>query len=72
MRNLFENAKWLTVARSGEAVPHQPQELAVKGSQKKVRDPTTGKEVVIEDVNREMIKNVEDPVVRLPVAVQLW
>ena len=47
----------------GEAVPHHEQELAVKGSQKKVKDPTTGRDIVIEDVNKETMENAKNPVV---------
>ena len=53
--------------QDGEAVPHQEQQLAVKGSQKKVTDPTTGREVVIEDVNQETMNNAKNPVVSLSV-----
>ena len=48
----------------GDAVPHKPTKGGVKGTQKKVTDPTTGREVVIEDVNEDMIKEVQDPHVR--------
>ena len=49
--------------QNGEAVPHKEQELAVKGSQKKVKDPTTGREVVIEDVNDQTMETAKNPVV---------
>lgn len=60
--------------QDGDAVEHQEQELAVKGSQKKVKDPTTGREVVIEDVNQNTMENVKNPMVclsatwRVPIA----
>lgn len=43
---------------------HQPFEMGVKGTQKKVTDPTTGREVVIEDVNEETMENVKNPMVK--------
>ena len=51
---------------AGEAKPHQPTDAGVKGTQKTVTDPTTGKQVTIEDVNDEMIKNVENPMLSVP------
>lgn len=37
----------------GSAVkPHEADEYTVKGTQKRVTDPTTGREVVIEDINK--------------------
>lgn len=51
----------------GEDVkPHQNKEMAVKGSQKRVKDPTTGREVVIEDVNDETMDNVKNPTISVP------
>jgi hypothetical protein len=43
-------------------VPHQNAPKAKKG-QKTVTDPVTGKEVVIEDANKDMLKQVENPIV---------
>lgn len=40
-------------------VPHQNEKRAPKG--KTVTDPVTGNEVVIENVNKEFMKNVDDP-----------
>jgi hypothetical protein len=37
------------------------QNVGVKGSRKMVTDPTTGKQVQIEDVNADFMKSVEDP-----------
>lgn len=50
--------------QDGDAIPHHEQNLAVKGSQKKVQDPTTGREIVIEDVNKETMENAKNPMVR--------
>jgi hypothetical protein len=48
-----------------DAVPHQQStNLHVKENQQKVTDPTTGKEVVIEDVNQEMVDAAKNPMVR--------
>lgn len=40
---------------------HKPKSKGIEGTQKTVTDPTTGNKVVIEDVNKDMIKQVEDP-----------
>lgn len=40
----------------GAAVkPHEADQYTVKGTQKKVTDPTTGREVVIEDVSEPIV-----------------
>jgi hypothetical protein len=38
--------------------------VGIKGTRKTVTDPTTGKEVEIEDVNKDFMRAVEDPKVR--------
>ena len=45
---------------------HQPTEKAIKGTEKTVTDPTTGKEVVIADVSKEMMNEVENPHLVVP------
>ena len=55
-----------TKGAKGEAQPHQAPERQVKGTEKTVTDPTTGNEVVIADVNKEMMKEVEDPHLVIP------
>ncbi|KAJ9649386.1 hypothetical protein H2199_000161 [Coniosporium tulheliwenetii] len=45
---------------------HKPKSKGIEGTQKTVTDPTTGNKVVIEDVNKEMIKQVEDPHITVP------
>ncbi|KAG9522033.1 hypothetical protein KCV07_g3324, partial [Aureobasidium melanogenum] len=53
--------------KNGDAVPHQQSSnLHVKEHQQRVTDPTTGKEVVIEDVNQEMIDAAKNPVLSVP------
>lgn len=49
----------------GDAVDHQVQDYTLKGSEKTVKDPTTGRQVVISDVNKETMNNVENPIVRV-------
>jgi len=44
---------------------HQQHKYGKEGTQKTVTDPTTGRQVVIEDVNKDMLKNVENPSVRM-------
>ena len=41
-------------------------ETQLKGTEKKVTDPTTGREVVIADVNKDMINEVENPHIVVP------
>ncbi|KAF1978080.1 hypothetical protein BU23DRAFT_250740 [Bimuria novae-zelandiae CBS 107.79] len=53
-------------AATGEAVPHKPQKAGIEGTQKVVTDPTTGKEVTIEDVNPKMMDQVENPQLSVP------
>lgn len=50
----------------GEAQPHKAAERQVKGTEKTVTDPTTGKQVVISDVNKDMMKEVENPHLVVP------
>lgn len=45
---------------------HHPTENAAKGTEKTVTDPTTGREVVIADVNKEMMKEAENPHLVIP------
>lgn len=49
---------------NGEVKDHKPgQPAGVKGTRKIVTDPTTGKQVQIEDVNADFMKAVEEPMV---------
>jgi Ca2+-dependent lipid-binding protein len=52
--------------QNGEAKPHKEQQLGIKGTQKRVTDPTTGREVVIEDASKDMMKQVENPQLSVP------
>ncbi len=62
----------------GDVQPHQAIQKHVKGTEKTVTDPTTGNQVVIADVNKEMMKEVENPHVVVPNAnlnkptVRIW
>ena len=47
----------------GDAIPHKAEPAGKEGTRKTVRDPTTEKDVVIEDVNKDMMKAVEKPMV---------
>ncbi|KAF2277636.1 uncharacterized protein EI97DRAFT_432495 [Westerdykella ornata] len=51
---------------SGDAKPHKPAKMGIEGTQKTVTDPTTGKEVVIEDVSKAMMNQVENPQLSVP------
>lgn len=51
---------------TGEATPHQAQKAGIEGTQKVVTDPTTGREVTIEDVNKSMMDQVENPTLSVP------
>ncbi len=62
----------------GDVQPHQTIQKHVKGTEKTVTDPTTGNQVVIADVNKEMMKEVENPHLVVPNAnlnkptVKIW
>jgi hypothetical protein len=51
-----------------DAMDHSPDNkpVGVKGTRKTVTDPTTGKQVQIEDVDANFMKSVDEPVVGLP------
>ena len=49
---------------TGDAIPHKPQKKGIEGTQQTVTDPTTGKQVVIEDVSKATMDQVENPQVR--------
>ncbi|KAF2447090.1 hypothetical protein P171DRAFT_245474 [Karstenula rhodostoma CBS 690.94] len=51
---------------TGDASPHQVQKAGIEGTQKVVTDPTTGNEVTIEDVNKSMMDQVENPTLSVP------
>lgn len=53
-----------------DATPHQASDAAQSGTRKTVTDPTTGHEVVIEDVNKEFMKASEDPKVGMGEMIQ--
>lgn len=44
-----------------DATPHKPTDAAKSGTRQTVTDPTTGHEVVIEDVSKDFMKASEDP-----------
>jgi hypothetical protein len=60
-RKLDEQA---AASKSGDAVPHKPTKMGVEGTQQTVTDPTTGKQVVIEDVSDKMMESVKNPTVK--------
>jgi hypothetical protein len=45
---------------------HQLRQKTVEGTEKTVTDPTTGREVVIADVGKEMVDEVENPHLIVP------
>lgn len=49
-----------------EAEDEQQPDRKLKGTEKRVTDPTTGREVVISDVNKDMMKEVENPHIVVP------
>ncbi|KAF2659447.1 hypothetical protein K491DRAFT_689312 [Lophiostoma macrostomum CBS 122681] len=51
---------------TGDAVPHKAQKKGIEGTQKTVTDPTTGKQVVIEDVDKATMGQVENPQLSVP------
>jgi hypothetical protein len=65
-RRVEEEAQRRREQQGQSAQSRKPLERQVKGTEKTVTDPTTGKEVVIADVDKEMIKEVEDPHLVIP------
>jgi hypothetical protein len=53
-------------AMAGDAVPHKAKKMGISGTQQTVTDPTTGNQVVIEDVNKAMMGQVENPTLSVP------
>ena len=45
---------------------HQLRQKTIEGTEKTVTDPTTGREVVIADVGKEMVDEVENPHLIVP------
>lgn len=63
-KQIEEQKKQQLANKNGDAVPHhEDSNLHAKENQQKVTDPTTGKEVVIEDVNKEMVDAAKNPMV---------
>ncbi|CAD0084528.1 unnamed protein product [Aureobasidium vineae] len=66
-KQIEEQKKAQISQKNGDAVPHQQSSgLHAKENQQKVTDPTTGKEVVIEDVNKEMVDAAKNPMLSVP------
>lgn len=53
-------------ASSGQSqvAAHKPHPRGIKGTQKEVTDPTTGRKVVIEDIKKDVMHEVDNPKVR--------
>ncbi|KAH8717038.1 hypothetical protein GQ44DRAFT_742116 [Phaeosphaeriaceae sp. PMI808] len=51
---------------SGEAQAHRMQKRSVDGTKKVVTDPVTGNQVTISDVDKSMMKEVENPHIVVP------
>jgi len=51
---------------TGQVVPHQAEPQSTKkGTGKTVTDPVTGHQVVVEDVDKDMMKHANEPTVRV-------
>lgn len=50
----------------GDVQPHHMQKRSVDGTEKTVTDPVTGNQVTISDVNKAMMKEVENPHLVVP------
>lgn len=63
-KQIDQDSKAKATARQagGDVQPHQEQ-LRPAANQKTVTDPTTGKEVIIEDVNQDMVNSAFNSVV---------
>lgn len=57
----LEEINKTTNAKSSEARPHQATNAGKEGTLKTVHDPTTGREVQIEDVDANFMKAVKEP-----------
>lgn len=60
-KGIEEERKMKLQPSQGDATPHKAADAAKSGTRKTVTDPTTGNEVVIEDVNKDFMKASEDP-----------
>ncbi|THV67692.1 hypothetical protein D6C85_05471 [Aureobasidium pullulans] len=66
-KQIDEQKRAKATGATSDAVPHQQtSDLHAKENQQKVTDPTTGKEVVIEDVNKEMVEAAKNPMLSVP------
>ncbi|KAI9656082.1 MAG: hypothetical protein M1829_000437 [Trizodia sp. TS-e1964] len=64
-----ERDKHVEDTKTDVAKPHESKPSdGVKGTKKTVTDPTTGGEVLIEDVDKDFIKAVENPQLSVPLA----
>ena len=61
-----QTAKQKQAPLVGEPVPHRPQKAGIEGTRKTVTDPTTGREVTIEDVSRATMDQVDNPQLSVP------
>ncbi|KAF2090300.1 hypothetical protein K490DRAFT_63175 [Saccharata proteae CBS 121410] len=52
--------------QQNEARPHKASPGGVDGTQKTVTDPVTGHQAVIEDVHKDTMQNVENPILSVP------
>jgi hypothetical protein len=52
--------------KAGDAVPHKAEKMGIPETAKTVTDPTTGNQVVIEDVSKAMMDRVENPTLSVP------
>lgn len=66
-QKIDQDSKAKAAARQGggDVQPHQEQ-LRPAANQKTVTDPTTGKEIIIEDVNQDMVNSAFNPVLSVP------
>jgi len=70
-REIDEQAKANTATgqkatTAGGAQPHKMQKRSEDGTEKTVTDPTTGNQVTIADVNKDMMGEVENPHLVVP------
>ena len=63
---LNKHAKKPSASGTDDVQAHVPTQKHVQGTEKTVTDPTTGNQVVIADVSKEMMKEVENPHVVVP------
>ena len=65
-REKRDRDKAIDQAKGGDAKPHKEEQKKADKEAKTVTDPTTGKQVIVEDVGKEMMDRAKDPQLSVP------